>query len=168
MNGGGEEASGGRVRPPLTLDAGRLLTRTAAGDASALEELVDRFGGLVFACIGTVQADPAGRDRLCSDVFTALWRRACEGAHSPEPVLWVLKVLCETLGSANELDRRPLSGGLLGLACPDRELLLLAAAGGFSQGEISALTGIDEFRLRAILRTALEALRGRRDDLLTA
>ncbi|AND15319.1 hypothetical protein [Rathayibacter tritici] len=156
------------MRPPLTLDAARLLTRTAAGDSSALGELVDRFGGLVSACIGTVQADSVGRDRLCTGVFTALWRRAREGAHSSEPVLWILEVLCETLGSANELGRRPLGGGLLGLDCPDRELLLLAAAGGFSQGEIAALTGVDEFRLRSILRRALEVLRGRHSDRLTA
>ncbi|PPG15283.1 hypothetical protein C5C74_13045, partial [Rathayibacter sp. AY1E8] len=142
--------------------------RSATGDASALGELVDRFGGLVSACVGTVQADPAGRDRLCTDVFTAVWRRSREGARSPEPVLWVLEVLCETLGTAHELARRPLGSGLLALDCPDRELLLLAAAGGFSQAEISALTGIDEFRLRSILRNALETLQGRDSDLLTA
>ncbi|WP_146085319.1 RNA polymerase sigma factor [Rathayibacter sp. AY1G1] len=168
MSAGGEDATGGRVRPPLTQDAARLLTRSATGDASALGVLVDRFGGLVSACVGTVQADPAGRDRLCTDVFTAVWRRSREGARSPEPVLWVLEVLCETLGSAHELARRPLGSSLLALDCPDRELLLLAAAGGFSQAEISALTGIDEFRLRSILRNALEALQGRDSDLLTA
>ncbi|NRD09104.1 hypothetical protein [Rathayibacter agropyri] len=43
---------------------------------------------------------------------------------------------------------------------PDRELLLLASAGRFSQPEIAALTGIGEPRLRSILRDALQSLRG--------
>ncbi|QHC54295.1 sigma-70 family RNA polymerase sigma factor [Rathayibacter tanaceti] len=162
MSAGGDDANGRPERPALTRDAATLLTRAAAGDASALGELFDSFSGLVSACIATVQADPTARDRLCSDVFTAVWRRAREGARASEPVLWLVEVLCETLGAQRELVRRPLGTGVLALQCPDRELLLLAAAGRFSQPEIAALTGVGESRLHSLLRDALEAL-GRRD-----
>jgi DNA-directed RNA polymerase specialized sigma24 family protein len=168
VSAGTEDATGGRVRPALTEAAARLLARAAAGDASALGELFDRFGPLASACIATVQTDPATRDRLCTDAFASVWRRAREGAEAPEPVLWLLEVLCETLGSARGLAHRPIGAGVLALDCPDRELLLLASAGRFSQAEIAALTGIGEPRLRSILRSALDSLRPPGRDLLSA
>ncbi|MHC2186563.1 DNA-directed RNA polymerase specialized sigma24 family protein [Rathayibacter agropyri] len=158
MSGGIEEAAG--ARPALTTDAAGLLSRASTGDTSALADLFDRFGGLFSACISTVQADPGARDRLCAEVFTAVWRRAREGSRVPEPVLWLLEVLCETLGSTVDSARRPIAREVLALGCPDRELLLLASAGRFSQHEIAALTGIGEPRLRSILRDALQSLRG--------
>ncbi|MWV31275.1 RNA polymerase sigma factor [Rathayibacter iranicus] len=159
MSGEIEEGAGGRARPALTEDAAGLLVRASMGDASALADLFDRFGALFSACISTVQADPGMRDQLCTAVFTAVWRRAREGARVPEPVLWLLEVLCETLGSTVDSTQRPIGREVLALRCPDRELLLLASAGRFSQPEIAALTGIGEPRLRSILRDALSSLR---------
>lgn len=158
VSGGIEEAAG--ARPALTTDAAGLLSRASTGDTSALADLFDRFGGLFSACISTVQADPGARDRLCTEVFTAVWRRAREGSRVSEPVLWLLEVLCETLGSTVDSARRPIAREVLALGCPDRELLVLASAGRFSQPEIAALTGIGEPRLRSILRDALQSLRG--------
>ncbi|QHC57233.1 hypothetical protein [Rathayibacter sp. VKM Ac-2760] len=160
MQAPGDDASAERVRPALAQTAARLLPAVAAGDRAAFAELFDRFGGLFAASIATVQADAAARDRICAEAFTAVWRRAREGARAPEPVLWLLEVLCETLGSSREAGRRPLGDGVLAMACPDRELLLLAVAGHYSQPEIAALTGVRESRLRSILRDALGSLRG--------
>lgn len=160
MHEHGDDAGPERDRPALTETAARLLRAVATGDRAAFGELFDRFVGLFTASIATVQADAATRDRLCTEAFASVWRRAREGARSPEPVLWLLEVLCETLGSASATARRPLADGLLALACPDRELLLLAVAGRYSQSEIAALTGVRESRLRAVLRDALGSLRG--------
>ncbi|SMH49663.1 hypothetical protein SAMN06295885_3379 [Rathayibacter oskolensis] len=149
--------------------ASRLLRAAAAGDRSALAELFDRFGTLFTASVSAVHDEPAVRDRLCAEGFANVWRRAAEGARSEEPVLWLLEVLCTTLGEARGHVRRPLGDGLLALDCPDRELLLLAVAGRYSQPEIAQLTGIGEFRLRVILRDALQTLRaGSGGGLLTA
>jgi DNA-directed RNA polymerase specialized sigma24 family protein len=160
MHAGSDDVSAERVRPALAETAARLLRAVATGDRAAFAELFDRFGGLFSASIATVHADASTRDRLCTEAFAAVWRRAREGARAPEPVLWLLEVLCETLGSSREGSRRPLAEGLLALACPDRELLLLAVAGRYSQPEIAALTGVRESRLRAVLRDALGSLRG--------
>lgn len=116
VSGGIEEAAG--ARPALTTDAAGLLSRASTGDTSALADLFDRFGGLFSACISTVQADPGARDRLCTEVFTAVWRRAREGSRVPEPVLWLLEVLCETLGSTVDSARRPIAREVLALGCP--------------------------------------------------
>jgi len=160
MQDSDDDARAERNRPALAESAGRLLGAVATGDRSAFAELFDRFGGLFSASIATVQSDAAARDRLCTEAFASVWRRAREGARAPEPVLWLLEVLCETLGSSRETARHPLADGLLALACPDRELLLLAVAGRYSQPEIAALTGVRESRLRAVLRDALGSLRG--------
>lgn len=169
MSSGNEDATGGRLRPALADAAARLLASAAQGDRAAVAELFDRFGALFSASISTVQADAATRDRLCAEAFAAVWRRAREGARAPEPVLWLLEVLCETLGAARQAVRRPLGDGILALNCPDRELLLLAVAGRYSQSEIAALTGIRESRLGGILCTALASLRGgAEEERLTA
>ena len=163
------EGAGGRERSALADAAERLLRAAAAGDRAAFAELFDRFGTLFSASISTVYADAATRDRLIAEAFTAVWRRAREGARASEPVLWLLEVLCETLGSAREGARRPMGSDVLALACPDRELLLLAVAGRYSQREIAAMTGVREARLSGILCSALASLRGRSgEDLLTA
>lgn len=155
MNAGIDDATAERSGPESAV---RLLRAVAAGDRAAFAELFDRFGSLFSASVAAVQAEPAARDRLCTEAFSEVWRRAQEGARSSQPVLWLLEVLCETLGSARELVRRPLGESLLALDCPDRELLLLAVAGRYSQPEIAALTGVGELRLRVILRDSLRTL----------
>ncbi|KQQ06194.1 MULTISPECIES: RNA polymerase sigma factor [unclassified Rathayibacter] len=168
MNAGTDDAQARPEGSPsgLAESAAHLLRLVAAGDRAAFGELYDRFSVLFTSSVETVHSERTVRDRLCTEAFTAVWRRAAEGARASEPVLWLLEVLCETLGSSAETSRRPLGDGLLALSCPDRELLLLASAGRYSQPEIAALTGIGEPRLRAILRDALRTLRG--DELLTA
>ncbi|QHC65211.1 hypothetical protein Q0F99_08545 [Rathayibacter oskolensis] len=160
------EDDAGRSRPALAEAASRLLHRVASGDRAAFAELFDHFSALFTASVSTVHAEHALRDRICTEAFTEVWRRAGEGARATEPVLWLLEVLCETLHSSAGSARRPLGDGLLALSCPDRELLLLASAGRYSQPEIAALTGVGEPRLRTILRDALRTLRG--GELLTA
>ncbi|MWV48316.1 hypothetical protein GRS96_03375 [Rathayibacter sp. VKM Ac-2803] len=150
----------GQSCPAPVEEASRLLRAVASGDRAAFAELYDRFAPLFAASVATVHTDPTVRDRLCTEAFTEVWRRARDGAASDRPVLWLLEVLCETLGSARGLARRPLGDDVLGLSCPDRELLLLAAAGRYTQPEIAALTGIGEPRLRVVLREALRTLRG--------
>lgn len=162
MSAGTDDATG--PRPALATVASRLLDAAATGDRVAFAELFDRFGALFSACVSTVQSDAAARDGLTAQAFTAVWRRAGEGARAQEPVLWLLEVLCQTLGAARELAHRPLGAGVLALTCPDRELLLLAVAGRYSPSEISALTGIPEPSLRGILGSCLASLRGGLDE----
>lgn len=153
-----------RELPALAETAARLLGSVANGDRSAFAELFDRFSTLFSASVSTVQSDAVVRDRLCTEAFAAVWQRAREGARAPEPVLWLLEVLCETLGAARQVVRRPLGDAVLALRCPDRELLLLAVAGRYSQSEIAALTGVHEARLSGILCASLASLRGGADD----
>ncbi|PTL72105.1 hypothetical protein C1I63_04120 [Rathayibacter caricis DSM 15933] len=144
--------------------AARLLRSAATGDRAAFAALFDRFGTLFSASVAAVHSDAATRDRLCTEAFAEVWRRCPEGARSETPVLWLLEVLCETLGTSRAVARRPMGTGLLALPCPDRELLLLAVAGRYTQPEIAALTGVGEPALRRILRDALTSLRGGAGD----
>ena len=95
MQDSDDDARAERNRPALAESAGRLLGAVATGDRSAFAELFDRFGGLFSASIATVQSDAAARDRLCTEAFASVWRRAREGARAPEPVLWLLEALPE-------------------------------------------------------------------------
>ena len=107
MHAGGDDASAERVRPALAETAARLLRAVATGDRAAFAELFDRFGGLFSASIATVHADASTRDRLCTEAFAAVWRRAREGAHAPsvESMSAKLRTLAEEAWSAEQTER---------------------------------------------------------------
>ncbi|QOD10503.1 RNA polymerase sigma factor [Rathayibacter toxicus] len=165
MSAGRNDTGVCRDRPELAEVAARLLRSVAAGDRAALGRLYDGLAPLFTASVSIVQADAEVRDRLCVQAFAAVWRRATEGASSTEPVLWLLEVLCETLVESREAFRRPSGTGVLSLGCPQREVLLLAVAGHYSQFEISGLTGVPEAQVRVILCAALASLRGGLDEV---
>jgi RNA polymerase sigma-70 factor, ECF subfamily len=58
--------------------AQRLLER----DESALREVIDRYGGVVYGLARRVVAEPTLAEEVAQDAFLALWRRP--GAYDPE------------------------------------------------------------------------------------
>lgn len=53
-----------------------LLQRVAAGDAAAVNECVDRYGGLVWSLARKMCAQRADAEDAVQDVFISLWRSA--------------------------------------------------------------------------------------------
>ena len=57
-------------------DDGRCIARIAAGDASALGELYDRYSRVVFGVVLRIVESPEAAEEVAQDVFHAVWRRA--------------------------------------------------------------------------------------------
>ena len=63
-------------RPALAAQAERLLgQRLCAGDESALAEVYDQYGSLVFGLALRVIGDRAAAEDIAQDVFVSLWER---------------------------------------------------------------------------------------------
>ena len=59
-----------------------LLPRVAAGDAAAVRECIDCYGGLVWSLARRFCATPADAEDAVQDIFIDLWRSA--GRYRPE------------------------------------------------------------------------------------
>lgn len=70
-------ASGENVSLSLAIESDSVLaSRVAAGDASSLEELYNRYGVQVFSMAYGILRDYALAEDLAQEVFMALWTRA--------------------------------------------------------------------------------------------
>lgn len=59
-----------------TSDDGVLVARLSEGDDSALKDLIDGYGGAVFAAAAVVAKDLAIAEEVAQDTFLALWMQA--------------------------------------------------------------------------------------------
>lgn len=59
-----------------------LAERLLARDESALREVIDRYGGVVYGLAKRVVAEPTLAEEVAQDAFLALWRRP--GAYDPD------------------------------------------------------------------------------------
>jgi len=62
------------VVPPPTDHA--LVASMAGGDEGAMQLLVQRYGGVVFALVRTILREPADAEEVAADAFMQAWRRA--------------------------------------------------------------------------------------------
>lgn len=58
------------------LPDGALVTRIAAGDASALAEMYDAYGGVVYTLALRVMREAADAEDVVQEVFAQAWRQA--------------------------------------------------------------------------------------------
>jgi RNA polymerase sigma-70 factor (ECF subfamily) len=59
-----------------------ILPRLAAGEPRAMNECIDRFGGLVWGIVRRSVKDQADAEDLVQEVFTEIWRKA--GFYDPD------------------------------------------------------------------------------------
>jgi RNA polymerase sigma-70 factor, ECF subfamily len=93
-----------------------LMDRIQHGDADALGDLFDRYGGLIFTLGLRILHDRSEAEELVSDVFLEIWRRArrYDPSRSP-PMTYIV-----TLGRSRAIDRqRSAAARLQGRATAD-------------------------------------------------
>jgi len=165
-----------------------LVRRVAAsGDESALSELYDRYGGLVYASGLRYLGEPALAEDFVQDVFLAVWRNAASFDPSRASFgTWIYRI---ARNRATDLDRRRLArprtigdeplaeavGGehtdenlaesldvaaaLSRLSSAHREVLVLAYFKGLTQREVALYTGVPLGTVKTRTVAALKALR---------
>lgn len=164
-----------------------------ARDESALGEVIDAYGGLVFGMARRVLADAGMAEEVAQDVFVALWRRpgafdAARGSlqgflmgvarnkaidvvrreetrKKAREALISEQETTSTVDSATEQidERQRVAAALAGLSGPQREAVVLAYYGGRTYREVAAELGIPEGTAKTRLRDGLGKLR----ELLT-
>lgn len=97
-----------------------FLPRVARGDASAVEQCIDRYGALIWSIARRFCANPADAEDAVQDVFIALWRNA--DRFDPERASEVTFVAMIT--RRRLIDRRR-SAKRQGTPAPDADLLSL-------------------------------------------
>lgn len=164
-----------------------------ARDESALGEVIDAYGGLVFGMARRVLADAGMAEEVAQDVFVALWRRpgafdAARGSlqgflmgvarnkaidvvrreetrkKAREALISDQETTSMVDSATEQIDERHrVTTALAGLSGPQREAVVLAYYGGRTYREVAAELGIPEGTAKTRLRDGLGKLR----ELLT-
>ncbi len=99
------------TRPPET-DApasdAHLLSRTAEGDESAVAELYDRYGGVVYAVVYRIVGQKADAEEVVMEAFAQVWRdaRRFEGARGSAAAWLTMISRSRALDHVRSRDRR--------------------------------------------------------------
>lgn len=165
------------------------VRRVAAGDATALAELYERYGRVVHAFAYRITGDAGAAEECTQDVFVALWRRAADfdpararlstwlvavarnraielvrrRARRPEPAAEV-----ELPGSAPDPsdllavadEAQRVAEAVAELPEAQLEVLRLSYFDGLTHAEIAEVIGIPLGTVKGRMRLALERLRG--------
>ncbi len=166
-----------------------LMRRVAgSGDARALSELYERYGGIVYGAGMRYLADRTLAEDLVQDVFFSVWRNA--GSYDPSRAgfsTWIYRITRNRItdlarrrkrrarivtpdggegafsgegGETEEILRTfDVVGALSDLSPVHREVLVLAYFGGLSQREISHRTGTPLGTVKSRTTAALRAAR---------
>lgn len=165
-----------------------LVSRIARADATAFEILYDSYSGLVYSLALGMLRDPQAAQDVTQDVFLGIWRGASEFDPRRGRVrAWVLALAHHKTVDAMRRQRRratePLSESavhftdivaevmqridsgrvqeaLMALSREQREALVLAYYGGYTQQEIAARVGAPLGTVKTRMRDGLHRLRG--------
>src|SRR5256885_17118051 len=90
----GPKARGAGGQPSLADDADRaVLTRVAAGQLGALEELYDRYRTMAYSIALRITADTSTAEDVVQDAFLGAWRNAARYAETRGSVkTWLLSI----------------------------------------------------------------------------
>ncbi len=177
-----------RVRPqPHDSDEGGLLGGIARGETRAFETLFDRYSRPVYSLALGVLRDAGAAQEVTQEVFLDLWRGA--GEFDPargSPRSWILALahhktvdavrrrrlrMTEPLEdqsnhapdvveeAVRRLEQGRVREALLGLSTDQREAIVLAYYGGYTQQEIALRLGIPLGTAKTRIRDGMIRLR---------
>ncbi|MGH2373748.1 MAG: sigma-70 family RNA polymerase sigma factor [bacterium] len=174
-----------RERPGEGEDA--LLERIGRKDAKAFEALYDRYGGAVYSLATKMLRDRHAAEEVAQDVFLAIWRAA--GDFNPargSARAWILSLahhksvdavrrlrlrvtepLAETMmadvdvaGEATRsVEEAQVRKALEGLSDGQREAIVFAYYGGYTQQEIAERLGVPLGTVKTRMRDGMLRLR---------
>ena len=163
-----------------------LMDRVRAGDQTAMAELFDRYGGMVYSVALRVLKDPAQSEDVMQDIFFQVWKGASsftQGRGSLGAWLAVVArnraidslrrrkpsdsvedvVLPAKTNLASETERNlmieKVRAVMQGLPAEQQKLVELAFFEGMSHSEIATKTGDALGTVKTRIRTALMSLR---------
>ena len=164
-----------------------LLAQTARRDAGAFTVLYDRYGGAVYSLALKMLRDPQAAEEVTQDVFLAIWRGAGDYDSSRGSArAWILSMahhksvdavrrqrlraadpLAETIPTDADVtaealrgvDRAQVRKALGGLSDGQREAIVLAYYGGYTQQEIAERLGVPLGTVKTRTRDGMLRLR---------
>jgi len=169
----------------VTKDAA-LVLRLRAGDESAMEQLYDRYSGIVYSVALRVLNDTGAAEDVLQEVFLQLWRnpnvfdasrgslgawlsviarnRAIDALRKRKPVIdfenVILSVECNLESEAGrKVSIEKARAALTKVPADQRNALELAFFQGLTHTEIAAKTGEPLGTIKTRIRAALTALR---------
>ena len=179
-------SSTGRVGSNTPTGDAELLERVKANDQSAMTDLFDRYGGLVYSVALRVLNDSGQAEDLMQDVFFQLWKKPdsfVQGRGSLGAWLAVVArnravdvlrrrkpsdsvddvVLASSINLASEVERtrmmEKVRAILQGLPQEQKKSLEMAFFDGLTHAEIAEKTGDPLGTVKTRIRTALISLR---------
>ena len=179
-------SSTGRVGSNTPTGDAELLERVKANDQSAMTDLFDRYGGLVYSVALRVLNDSAQAEDLMQDVFFQLWKKPdsfVQGRGSLGAWLAVVArnravdvlrrrkpsdsvddvVLASSINLASEVEHtrmmEKVRAILQGLPQEQKKSLEMAFFDGLTHAEIAEKTGDPLGTVKTRIRTALISLR---------
>ncbi|MDG3004613.1 RNA polymerase sigma factor [Paludisphaera mucosa] len=166
-----------------------LLRRVAAGDQSAIEEVLERYGGLVWSLARKLSADPADAEDGVQEAFIDVWRaagrfdetlssesafvvmiarrrlidRARKRGRSPKTSNLAADLVSEDLGQFDRLERDDdvarVTVALRSLRPEQQAVLRLAVYDGLTHTEIARVTGRPLGSVKTLVRRGLMQIR---------
>lgn len=164
-----------------------LLDRISRKDAGAFEILYDRYGGPVYSLAARMLRDPHAAEEVAQDVFLSIWRGA--GAFDPargSARAWILSLahhksvdavrrlriraaepLADTMmadadvagDAARSVEDAQVRKALAGLSDGQREAIVFAYYGGYTQQEIAERLGVPLGTVKTRMRDGMLRLR---------
>jgi RNA polymerase sigma-70 factor (ECF subfamily) len=171
------------IEPSAPRDAGRarraspepsdeaLVARVALGDGRALGTLYDRHGAVAYSLARAITGDDRAAEDVVARAFADVMREAGRYRESRSTVLaWMLAMVRRgALDSRRDREPRDWTMGrddgaratdLDALPALGRRAIELAYFGGRSVRELAAELGLAERHALALIRSAMDALRG--------
>jgi RNA polymerase sigma-70 factor (ECF subfamily) len=174
-------------------DAGRLMARVRARDASAFEKLYDTYHRLVYGVALRILGDVGAAEDVTQSVFLKLWS-APDRFRSGNFAAWIVRVarnraldvvrakpsrseseLPESLPEADALeevafahiDAQRVRAALMQLPAEQREPIEMGFFGGVTHQEIARAVGAPLGTIKTRIRSGLRKLRSLLDEAVT-